>query len=256
VRPGGGLRRVRAPLLAILLSLPAPLAAQTGHYPPDSLINVRVIPRETPVINVIGRMRTIASALGVHCSYCHMGEEGRPLATYDFASDERRTKRAAREMLRMVAAIDSLYLPRIPDRPEPVRTVTCATCHRGTARPTPLATLMAEIAGAAGADSARRAYHDLRQRYFGRDAYDFGEPSLSIAAYRLGRQGKFAEAFTLLQLNDSLFPQSSALQVFRGNIELMRGDTAAAAEAFRLAVRRDPDNREAAGRLRDIGRGP
>jgi len=89
-----------------------------------------------------------------------------------------------------------------------------------------------------------------------RDAYDFGEPSLDIAAFRLARTRRFDEAFALLRLNEELFPGSSAMYVFRGNIQLMRGDTTAAAAAFREAVRRDPANEEAKGRLRAVGRAP
>gem|GEM_PF-5213358 len=53
-----------------------------------------------------------------------------------------------------------------------------------------------------------------------------------------------------------MFPGSSSLAVFRGNLHLMRADTAAAALAFREAIRRDPRNGEARGRLRDIGADP
>lgn len=111
----------------------------------------------------------------------------------------------------------------------------------------PLATLIEATATSAGADSATRLYRALRERYYGRDAYDFGESSLNIAAFRLGRAGKFDQA---------LFPNSSAMYVFRGNITLMRGDTTAAAAAFREAIRRDPANDEARGRLRAIGEPP
>ena len=45
-------------------------------------------------------------ALGVRCSYCHKGEEGKPLITYDFASDENPNKNRAREMLRMLNEIE------------------------------------------------------------------------------------------------------------------------------------------------------
>jgi hypothetical protein len=47
---------------------------------------------------------------------------------------------------------------------------------------------MSDIATAAGADSAIRAYHTLRDRYYGRDAYDFGEVSLNSAAFRTARR--------------------------------------------------------------------
>jgi hypothetical protein len=120
----------------------------------------------------------------------------------------------------------------------------------------PLASLIEETDTAAGADSAVRAYRALRERYYGRDAYDFGEPSLNIAAFRVARAGRFDDAFALLRLNEELFPGSSGMSVFRGNIHLMRGDTTAAAAAFREAVRRDSTNQEAKGRLRAIGQRP
>lgn len=96
----------------------------------------------------------------------------------------------------------------------------------------------------------------MRERYYGRDAYDFGEGSLNTAAFRLGRAGKYEEAFALLRLNEEIFPRSSGMYVFRGNINLMKGDTTAAAAAFREALTRDPSNNEARGRLRAIGREP
>lgn len=68
------------------------LAAQPpGHSPPDSLINTKVFPRNTPVTQVIGTMRNITGALGVRCQFCHVGEEGMPLERFDFAKDEKRT---------------------------------------------------------------------------------------------------------------------------------------------------------------------
>ena len=60
----------------------------------------------------------------------------------------------------------------------------------------------------------------------------------------------------MLRLTEELFPQSSGMSVFRGNIALMRGDTASAKAAFREAVRRDATNEEAKGRLRAIGKTP
>ena len=115
---------------------------------------------------------------------------------------------------------------------------------------------MTDIATGAGADSAIRVYRTLRRRYYGRDAYDFGKFSLNSAAFRLGRAGKFDDALALLRLNEEMFPGSSGMYVFRGNVELMRGDTAAAVAAFREAIRRDTTNAEARGRLRAIGRQP
>lgn len=232
------------------------LTAQApGRWPPDSLINTQVIARNTPVVQVVGMMRNIAGGLGVRCPFCHVGQEGMPLAQFDFASDQKRTKLVARQMMRMVQEINR-RLDTIPDRPASAVAVTCTTCHRGINRPVPLSQTLVDIATAAGADSAIRAYRSLRERYYGGDSYDFRESALSIAAFRLGRSGKFAEAVALLDLNEQLYPGSSAMSVFRGNITLMRGDTTAAADAYREALRRDATNDEARGRLRDIGRTP
>ncbi|MDQ3949783.1 MAG: c-type cytochrome [Gemmatimonadota bacterium] len=239
--------------LAVLSS--ALVAQPPGKWPPDSLVNTHVIPRTTPVIQVVGMMRDFAGGLGVRCQFCHVGDEGMPLERFDFAVDQKRTKLVARQMMRMVQEINR-RLDTIPGREAPGLAVTCATCHRGVSRPVPLNVLMTDIALAAGADSAIRAYRALRQRYYGRDAYDFGEFSLNSAAFRLGRAGRYDDAFALLRLNEELYAGSSAMYVFRGNVNLMRGDTTAAAAAFREAIRRDSTNTEARGRLRAIGRQP
>lgn len=120
----------------------------------------------------------------------------------------------------------------------------------------PLYTVIAKAGIAVNADSALRAYRALRQRYYGRDAYDFTEPSLNIAAFRIGRANKVDDALSVLAVNEEMFPNSSAMYVFRGNILLVKTDTAPAAAAFRRAVQLDSTNAEARGRLRDIGQRP
>src|SRR6476660_5971234 len=77
-----------------------------GKFPPDSLVNVKVIPKNTPVMQVIGMMRNFAGGLGVRCQFCHVGEEGQPLSSFDFAKDDKRTKLTARQMRRMVEEIN------------------------------------------------------------------------------------------------------------------------------------------------------
>ena len=224
-------------------------------FPPDSLVNTRVIPHATPVIQVIGMMRNFTGDLGVRCQFCHVGEEGKPLEQFDFASDTKRTKLVARQMMLMLQEINR-RLDTIPRESTPAVQATCATCHHGVSRPMPLFAVMIDAVNAGHADSAARAYRALRERYYGRDAYDFGESSLNIAAFRVARAGKYDDALALLTLNESLFPRSSGMYVFRGNIQLMRADTNAAAAAFREAVRRDSTNQEARGRLEAIMRRP
>ena len=52
-----------------------------------------------------------------------------------FASDERQTKRTAREMMRMMGRINGELLPAITARGTPPVEVQCITCHRGAPRP-------------------------------------------------------------------------------------------------------------------------
>src|SRR6266852_1158480 len=185
------------------LAVPAALCAQApGHFPPDSLINVKVIPKNTPVMNAVGIMRNFAGALGVRCQFCHVGQEGMPLGQFDFAKDEKRTKLTARQMMRMVEEINH-RLDTLPEHAQMTShvEVTCNTCHRGVNRPMSLEQLIQETAQTQGVDSAARAYRALRERYYGRAAYDFGEPTLNISAFRLARAGKYDEAFAILRIN-------------------------------------------------------
>ena len=246
-------RRSLVSLAAVVLLAGTVSAQAPGKFPPDSLVNTKVIPHNTPVTEVLGIMRGFAGDRGVRCTYCHVGKEGSPIASYDFASDEKRTKKVAQQMMLMLAEVNR-RVDTLPGRKSPGLMATCGTCHRGVSRPVPLQTLVSDVAVEAGADSAVRTYHALRERYYGRDSYDFGEPSLNFAASRLARAGKFDEALALLKVNEGFFPKSSGLYVFRGNVLLMRADTNAAADAFREAVRRDSTNNEARGRLRAIGR--
>jgi len=243
-------------LILALAAWPVAATAQApGKWPPDSLVNVRVLSRTMPVSDAVGIMRNFTAALGVRCQFCHIGQEGQPLEQFDFVSDQKRTKLTARQMMLMVQEINR-RVDTLPGIARPAVEVTCMTCHRGVNRPVPLFALLLDAGVAGGTDSAVKTYRVLRQRYYGRDAYDFSEASLNIAAFRLGRANKFDAAFALLDLNEQMFPGSSGMYVFRGNVNLMRADTNAAAAAFREAIRRDTTNAEARGRLRSIGRSP
>ncbi len=241
------------PVLALAaVCLPAQAPAK---FPPDSLVNTKVIPKSTPVLQVIGTMRNFTFDLGVRCQFCHVGEEGQPLTQFNFVSDEKRTKLVARQMMLLVQEANR-RIDTVPGHQPDDPQVTCATCHRGISKPMPLSAVIVAAASAGGADSGVKAYRALRQRYYGSGAYDFGEGQLNTAAFRLGRANKFDEAIALLRLNEEFYPNSSGMYVFRGNVLLMKADTAGAAAAYREAIKRDSTNNEARGRLRDIGRAP
>lgn len=96
--------------------------------------NLQVLPKDISSEELIDTMKKFAGSLGVRCNYCHAGEEGKPLNTYDFASDEKPTKQNARLMMEMVRQINTNTLPKLKmdDKAEPV---TCYTCHRGKVQP-------------------------------------------------------------------------------------------------------------------------
>ena len=67
----------------------------------------------------------------MRCTHCHVGEEGKPLSTFDFASDAKTEKAIARAMMRMVHRINSADLRSGSGASK----VTCFTCHRGATKP-------------------------------------------------------------------------------------------------------------------------
>ena len=240
--------------LVTVLGASALHAQAAGKFPPDSLVNTRVIPHNTPVREVIGTMRTFAMGLGVRCQFCHEGEEGKPLSAFDFPSDKKQTKLIARQMMRMVEEINR-RVDTLPGHAAGDPRVSCVTCHRGIERPVALGQVMVDAARSS-TDSAVRAYRALHQRYYGRDSYDFGEGSLLDAAFQLAQEGKTGEALALISLNEESFPSSSMSAATRGEVQLMKGDTAAAVTAYRQAIARDSTNGQARRRLRDLGQKP
>ncbi len=70
-----------------------------------------------------------AKALGVRCTHCHVPD--------DFASDELRPKRAAREMQTMHRTINQqlAQMKHINTPASSNRAISCIMCHRGAAIP-------------------------------------------------------------------------------------------------------------------------
>lgn len=115
----------------------AAAAAHPEHA--DHMENAEVLPADTPKEEVTALMKHFSQSLGVRCSHCHVGEEGAPLSTYDFSSDDKPAKLQARMMMRLTHAInDSDDLPgehfaSLTDMER--NRVNCMTCHRGELRP-------------------------------------------------------------------------------------------------------------------------
>ncbi len=86
--------------------------------------NIQVL-KGVPSDQLIPAMEFMSSALGVECSFCHV--EGH------FEKDEKKPKQIAREMMRMMFAMNDTSFGG-------QREVTCYSCHRGARNPamTPL----------------------------------------------------------------------------------------------------------------------
>jgi tetratricopeptide (TPR) repeat protein len=234
------------------------LAAHSAQaqFPPQKLQNLKVFPKDIPVRALLDTMGSFTRALGVRCNYCHVGNEGEPLSKYDFASDDKQTKTKARDMLRMVGAINTEYLTKLPDRRTPTINVACMTCHRGVAEPRPIQQIVLNAYDSAGADSALSVYRALRERYYGRAAYDFGEVPLADVGAALRSRGKTADALRFYVLNTELTPNSAFAFRQAAEAQLAAGDTAAAIKSYQRALAINPNDRQTKGTLEKLGAKP
>jgi hypothetical protein len=118
------------------------LAAAQGVMPPSprppaadtpTFKNLHVFPNNTSRQELLLKMRFFTQSLGVRCTFCHVGVEGQPPSTYDFASDAKKEKLIARNMLLMAKRINAQDFRVEPTGGKPK--VTCFTCHRGSPHP-------------------------------------------------------------------------------------------------------------------------
>ena len=116
-------------LAALTLAAAAPAPAQI----PEKFTNLQVLPRDIPREELVRVMRGFTGALGVRCNHCHVGPGPATLEGFDFASDDKETKRVARVMMRMTQEINTRLLPQTGR--SPLTEVRCMTCHRGAAKP-------------------------------------------------------------------------------------------------------------------------
>lgn len=199
----------RSPLALLSVLVAGPVASGAAQGPPERFENLKVLPDTITRQELLGLMGSFTRALGVRCSHCHVGEEGSPLSSYDFPSDDKLTKRKARAMLRMVLAINGEHLSSVEGRADPSVRVECVTCHSGRTTPRQLEDEVLVAYRAGGLDSALATYRSLRERYYGRAAYDFGSVPLTVVADTLRSRGALAAAVTVLALNVEMNASSS-----------------------------------------------
>ena len=203
----------------------AQTAPQRGgpQAPPPQ--NLQVLAKDTSGAQVLQLMQNITAALGVTCGYCHVqnavpegrgrgdaaagrGGRGGP-PPFDFASDEKPQKKAAREMMLMVRDINPKVAAAVGKSADAATRVGCVTCHRGVAIPRQLTDILDQTAMEKGLPGAVAQYKELRKQFYGAQAYDFSEASLVTYAQRLTQGNKPDDAIAWLQVNLEDFPTSA-----------------------------------------------
>jgi photosynthetic reaction center cytochrome c subunit len=103
-----------------------PEAAPKEKTAGEAFKNIQVL-KDVPVSQFMPTMFFIAASLGVGCDHCHVTADG----PWPFEKDDKKEKQTAREMMKMMRAIND---QNFGGRQE----VTCATCHQGHAEPVAL----------------------------------------------------------------------------------------------------------------------
>jgi tetratricopeptide (TPR) repeat protein len=236
----------------MLLFVPAVGQAQQWTWPEHGE-NLQVLPEDFPPERLRAVMIGFTRALGVRCSYCHVGEEGEPLTTYDFVSDDNPKKDIARTMYRMLGVINDSLQTIDPSGPRRVN-MWCHTCHRGLPRPATLAEELRDVRDEEGVEAAVGLYRDLRDRFHGRGSYDFGEGTLNELGYELLEEAP-PDAIAVFQLNAEQFPESANAWDSLAEGYMRAGDRERAIEYYEKSLELDPDNENAKEKLEELRRG-
>jgi Photosynthetic reaction centre cytochrome C subunit len=229
-------------ILVMGLSISAsPGEAQTHWSWPDKGKNLKVLPKDSSPDKLRAVMTGFTRSLGVRCSYCHVGEEGKPLDTYDFVSDKNSKKNVARGMLKMLGDVNKDLKKIQPEKAERVN-MWCHTCHHGRPLPMTLAEELTRVYTAGGADTTVARYRALRDRFYGSASYDFHEGSLLDVADAALQKKDARGAISILNLDAEFFPESSMIHAGLGEAYLAAADTVQAIAHYEKAVALEPRN--------------
>ena len=237
-------------LVAALASVPSSTAAQARI--PDEFTNLRFLPEDIQKSELVGIMRGFTIQLGVgRCGFCHTVSDRLDQPDDDFASDEKATKRKARAMLQMVQDINQNHIAQLPDRGEPNIEVSCLTCHAGRNRPTTLEQELTWALADGGIEAMQARYAELRERYFGMGAYNFGTRTLEGIARSL-QSDKPDAAMAAIEMNLEQYPESAQSWLTKGVLHEAAGENEAAIAAFERSLELAPVNPVATRRLEQL----
>ena len=247
----------------IVLLFVVPLVAQSqagGGQQAAPMTNLQVWPKDAPRAQVLQTMQAFNESLGVECVYCHIQDAS---GRFDFASDEKREKRVARQMILLRDSIN-VMMAAIVEKPAgagptagegapgaPVR-VLCRSCHRGLPIPRAITDVVGEAAASGGAAAGLAKYKELRGRYYGGQQYDFGEDGLLTMAQRAMTAKKPDDAIAYLQANLEYFPKSARTYQAMAQARNAKGDKQGAIANLEKALELDPKSTQARNQLQQL----
>jgi hypothetical protein len=198
---------------------------------------------QTPSPDLFASMQEISAALGVGCNYCHSAARG--------SGAPEPKKDIAGAMMAMTRDLNGKVEAATGKSGTSVTRVQCITCHRGVAIPGQLSDILTQTLRAQGTAAVIVQYRDLRQRYFGRQAYDFGEDTLLGLAQRIV-ESKPDDAVALVQLNLEFNPKSARSYMALAHAYTRKIDDASAMASLEKALELEPDNGVARGQLEQL----
>ena len=237
------LRLAPIAFLGLVVLLVAPLSqAEAQARVPEEFTNLEVLPSDIGQRELINIMRGFTSSLGVgRCSYCHTVSDGLDQPDDDFTSDEKAAKKTARQMLQMVAAINNDHLAGIADRSALGIEVTCVTCHAGRNRPATLIQELMQAQDEGGTSALETRYAELRERYYGLGAYNFGPAALETIARGLQEQDP-GSALAVIDLNLEYHSESAQSWLTKGVAHEALEQTEQAIAAYERSIELAPRN--------------
>jgi tetratricopeptide (TPR) repeat protein len=196
-----------------------------------------------PSADLMATMQTISQALGVTCEYCHSAPRG--------SGQSEPKKEIARAMMAMTRDLNARIPAATGKAATEATAVQCVTCHRGVAIPAQLSDILMRTLREKGAAAAVARYRELRQQYYGRQSYDFGEKTLLDLAQRIA-SGRPDDAIALLKLNLEFYPQSVASLSALAYAYTRKLDDASAIAALEKALALEPENGIVRGQLEQL----
>jgi tetratricopeptide (TPR) repeat protein len=225
---------------ALVTVFAAPLVAQQWRWPEKSK-NLHVLPATTTGKELQRTMQGFTSGLGVRCIYCHAGEEGKDLSTFDFASDDKPEKDKARVMMKMANAINTTFLVELHGGSASSIPVTCVTCHHGNALPVLLEDKLKRTFDAHGIDSTIKQYRTLKEQFYGGFTYNFREGTLLRLADKIMEDTtQSAAGIQVLNLNIEMYPAFAFSYVHLASYYESQGNIKAAIENYEQAIKLNP----------------